>query len=56
MKYLVTTSGAYAPFLTDYFDALNHFNADVEMVVYDLVNLTYTTYGINWFDLNEDHL
>lgn len=56
MRYLVTTDKAFAPFLTDYFYAPNHFNPDVDMVVFDLINMTYTTDGINWIDINEDHL
>ena len=37
MKYLVTTNNS-KPFFTNWFDANNHFNKEVEMVVYDLFN------------------
>ena len=56
MRYLVTTKEAYAPFLTEWFDYENHFNPDLGMVVFDLLNCKYTTDGKNWVDINIDHL
>jgi hypothetical protein len=56
MRYLVTTESAYAPFVTNYFDAQNHFIAEIGMVVYDLHKLVYTTDGVNWLLIEEDHL
>lgn len=55
-QYLITTTEAYAPFLTDYYDPENNFNADVGMVVYDLYRLLYTTDGTTWKEIPEDHL
>ena len=56
MRYLITTNQAYAPFLTDWFDAENNFNKDIEMTVYDLVTYKYTTDGKTWLDIAIDHL
>ena len=53
MTYLVTQPN-YAPFLTNWFDSENHFTED--MVVYNLLNNSYTTNGIEWIELNIDHL
>ena len=53
MIYLVTHPN-YAPFLTNWFDSENHFTED--MVVYNLLNNTYTTNGIEWIELNIDNL
>jgi hypothetical protein len=55
MQYLITTN-IQQPFLTKWFDADNHFNPDVEMVVYDLINNVYTTDGHTWLNINIDHL
>lgn len=42
------------PFLTNWFDYLNHFTEG--MVVYNLINQTYTTDGITWLELSVDNL
>ena len=55
MRYLVTTN-VINPFLTNYFDPENHFNSEIEMVVYDLYLNKYTTDGKNWYELEIDHL
>lgn len=55
MQYLITTN-VQRPYLTKWFDADNHFNPDVEMVVYDLIRFVYTTDGHNWEPINIDHL
>ena len=52
MIYLVTGIGR--PFLTNWFDAENHFGN--MMVVYDLENLKYTVDGKTWLKLTEDSL
>jgi hypothetical protein len=54
-RYLITTTVQH-PFITDWFDSENHFNEEVGMVVYDLLSCTYTTDGITWNDIQEDHL
>lgn len=56
MRYLVTTKDAHAPFLTDWFDPENHFNPDLDMVVYDLAKNEYTTDGKTWQEIEVDHL
>ena len=55
MRYLITTNDQ-PPYLTDWFDAENHFNAEVGMVVYDLAKGIYTTDGEKWDQIEEDHL
>ena len=55
MRYLITTNDQ-TPYLTDWFDAENHFNAEVGMVVYDLAKGIYTTNGEKWEQIEEDHL
>ena len=59
MRYLITTnvlmSGQF-PFLTNYFDAENNFNSEIEMVVYDLYLNKYTADGNNWNNIEIDHL
>lgn len=54
-RYLITIPNK-EPFLSHWFDADNHFNAELGMVVFDLANGLYTTDGKNWKELNENHL
>ena len=56
MRYLITTKEVKSPFLTQWFEPENHFNADVEMIVYDLVECKFTTDGKIWHDIEIDHL
>jgi hypothetical protein len=55
MRYLITTKGNL-PYMTDWFDAENNFNDELEMVVYDLVAFAYMTDGINWKPIEFDNL
>ena len=55
-RYLITTKENYSPFLTKWFEPENHFNADSEMIVYDLVENKYTTDGKKWHKIEIDHL
>lgn len=55
MNYLITTIDS-EPFFTNWFDAENHFNADIGMIVYNLLSGKYTKDGINWNIIEEDHL
>lgn len=55
MRYLITTT-THAPFLTEWYDFENHFNQDLGMVVYDLLNQKYTNNGYTWFEIQIDHL
>ena len=45
MRYLITCKG-HEPFFTEWFDAYNNFNAELDMVVYDYVKVAYTTNGV----------
>lgn len=56
MRYLITTKETYSPFLTKWFDPENHFNPEIDMTVYDLIEYKFTTDGINWHDIEIDHL
>ena len=56
MRYLVTTQDGNPPFLTKWFEPENHFNSDVGMVVYNLVDLKYTTDGVTWSNIVMDRL
>lgn len=55
MRYLITIN-TQPPFLSDWFDAENNFNAEVGMVVYDLAKGVYTTDVDKWNEIEEDHL
>lgn len=51
MRYLITTNDYRKPFLTNKFNINNDFDASVGMVVYDLVELTFTSDGKTWHDI-----
>ena len=55
MRYLITTN-THAPFFTTWFCPVNDFNAEVGMVVYDLETGLYTTDGVTWKEIEENHL
>lgn len=56
MRYLITTKEVKAPFLTEWFDAENHFNPEIEMIVYDLAECKFTTDGKVWQDIEINNL
>lgn len=59
MKYIVTyvdKEGNFKPFYTNWFDSLNNFREDLNMIVYDLWADLYTTDGKMWLTIEEDHL
>ena len=56
MRYLITTQDRDNPFLTNWFEPENHFNEDVNMIVYDLYLNVFTTNGYDWYEINVDHL
>lgn len=59
MKYLITYTdkdGTFNPFYTNWFDSINNFREDLNMVVYDLRADLYTTDGKVWLTIEEDHL
>ncbi len=55
MNYLIFTD-SHEPFYTNWFSAENHFNKDDNMVVFNLLSHKYTTDGVTWYDIKEDHL
>ena len=55
MRYLITMTG-FAPFFSDRFDSENHFNASLDMVVFDLKEFKYTNDGVTWEIVECDHL
>ena len=56
MRYLISTKDGNQPFLSKWFEPDNHFNPDVEMIVFDLYLLKFTTDGKTWNRLKIDHL
>lgn len=59
MRYLVTytdENGLQKAFYTNWFTAENNFNADVGMIVFDLIKRKYMTNSLDWNDIEEDHL
>jgi len=58
MMYLITytENGTQKAFYTNWFDPENNFNADVGMIVFDLVNHKYMVNSLGWTDIEEDHL
>lgn len=58
MQYLVTytENGLQKAFYTNWFLPENNFNADVGMVVFDLINKKYMCNSLGWADIEEDHL
>ena len=56
MRYLITTKSVYEPFFSDYFNAENNFNIDLNMIVYDLQEKKFTIDGELWWDIEVDHL
>ena len=55
MNYLIVTN-SYEPFYTNWFDAKNHYVPELEMVVFNLLNHTFTTNGTDWYPIKQDHL
>jgi hypothetical protein len=54
-KYLITSvDGNTKPFFTNYYSYENNYVDN--MIVYDLFNSEYTIDGINWLEIDEDHL
>lgn len=55
MRYLITTS-VQPPAYTNWFDAENFFNSEVNMVVFDLLNDLYMDDGKTWKEIEFDSL
>ena len=55
MNYLITMDNQ-EPFLTNWFEYENNFQEGAGMIVYNLLDITYTTDGVNWQDIEEDSL
>lgn len=57
MRYLITfTNKENKPFMSQWYEAENHFNEELGMVVFDLYKFTYTTNGKDWEPIQIDHL
>lgn len=54
-RYLITMDGE-EPFTTEWYDFQNNYRADLNMIVYDLHNNLYSTNGIDYKELENDHL
>lgn len=55
MKYLITYK-KYEPFITNWFDFENHFNHNLIVAVFDLIENKYTNNGKDWVDIEIDTL
>ena len=55
MRYLITTK-ENLPFFTKWFEPENHFNPEINMIVYDLIEMKFMHDGQNWHDIEIDHL
>lgn len=55
MRYLITANN-FPPFLTGWYDFENHYNSEVNMIVYDLQKKRYSVDGETWKDIKLDHL
>ena len=53
MRYLVIIPNQ-TPTYSQWFDAENHFEDG--MTIFDLINDVYTTDGVNWQEIEFDHL
>lgn len=53
MNYLIVIKNS-EPFYTNWFDAQNNFAEG--MIVFNLLNHTYTTNGKEWHEIKEDNL
>ena len=53
MNYLITHHN-FEPFYTNWFEYPNHYLEG--MTVFNLLDNTYTTNGIDWKEITEDHL
>ena len=58
MRYLITykENGEHRAFFTNWFDIENNFNAEIEMVVYDLRANQFMDKTLIWLDIKEDSL
>lgn len=54
-RYLITMDGE-EPFTTEWYDYENNYRSDLNMVIYNLHNHTYSTNGIDWKSIETDHL
>lgn len=56
MRYLVTFQTDNEPFFTNWFDPENHFNKELKMIVFDLIEFQFTIDGVTWVNIPIDHL
>ena len=55
MRYLIIVQGE-PPYYTKWYTNENCWRDNCGMMVFDLMNHEYTTNGIDWKDIIEDHL
>lgn len=56
MKRYLITGDNFAPFYSDYFNYENHYNSELNMIIYDLQYDRYSTDGVHWLNIASDHL
>jgi len=58
MRYLIVHQheGKQQAFFTHWYDYENNYNADSKMIVFDFVNMSFTTNGIDWDVIQYDNL
>ena len=54
-RYLITGDN-FTPFFSDYFNYENHYNSELNMIVYDLQKNIYSIDGVHWLNIESDHL
>lgn len=56
MRYLIIFETDVEPFFSEWYNFENDFNADLKMVVFDLIEMIYTKNGYTWYDIQINHL
>jgi hypothetical protein len=54
-RYLILCDGNL-PALTHWYEFENHYNAELNMVVFDFYKMMFTKNGIEWHQIQRDHL
>jgi hypothetical protein len=54
-RYLITCNG-HIPALTHWYEYENHYNSEINMVVFDFHKMMFTKDGIEWHQIERDHL
>jgi hypothetical protein len=58
MRYLVSflENNIRKSFYTNWYESSNNFDIDLDMIVFDFSTHKFSVDGINWIDIEEDHL